>query len=489
LFLMKLDTTPPTSVISAPLNGATLSGTGYTITGIVTDADGLGVKSVEVGFTPNGGATTWYPATGTASWSYDWTLPADGSYTIISRATDKGGNIEIPGTGVTVTVSKTPPAGSRRLVIALNPVIGGAVSVDPENAEGLYTTGTKVTLTAVPADGYEFVKWTGALTGKANPATVTMTTDKSITAVFRQVGFTLSMAEQDGVSVSLSASVYINGNPAKGKTVNFYEVTGTAAAVLKGTATVDANGVAAKTITSSPGTHTAYAVLALSSTDPFYVSPTGIVGQTTLGPKSNTVPYTISRVTLSSPGEVVTTRKASLTWQAYPDALYYRVQIATASSFGTTLFFEEDTDDPATLSMSSTSLILGKPYYWRVMAVIPTGNTMYSETRKVTYKTATTLTLEYMGKTGSTVTVRATLRRTDNNLAIPGRTVTFYENTTSGAQNVSKGTAVTGGTTTVAPGVASKSWATAAGAHHAYVKFIGDATFAPSETDPAAVSY
>jgi Regulator of chromosome condensation (RCC1) repeat len=79
------DTTPPASAINAPTNNAILTGTSYTITGTATDA-GSGVQKVEVGITQSGGTTTWYTATGTTSWSYDLALPADGSYTIQSRA-------------------------------------------------------------------------------------------------------------------------------------------------------------------------------------------------------------------------------------------------------------------------------------------------------------------------------------------------------------------------------------------------------------------
>ncbi|MFW5800086.1 MAG: InlB B-repeat-containing protein, partial [Spirochaetota bacterium] len=44
--------------------------------------------------------------------------------------------------------------------------------------------GTKLTLEATPADGYEFDSWSGDLTGTDNPATLTMDADKSVTANF-----------------------------------------------------------------------------------------------------------------------------------------------------------------------------------------------------------------------------------------------------------------------------------------------------------------
>ncbi|OGW15433.1 MAG: hypothetical protein A3G93_13350 [Nitrospinae bacterium RIFCSPLOWO2_12_FULL_45_22] len=99
-YISGIDTTPPSSTITAPENGATVSGKVYTIKGTATD-DKSGVDLIEVS---TDGGTSWQKATGTTNWQYDWTLPADGTYTIKSRATDKDGNIETPGDGITVIV-------------------------------------------------------------------------------------------------------------------------------------------------------------------------------------------------------------------------------------------------------------------------------------------------------------------------------------------------------------------------------------------------
>ena len=100
------DNTPPVSTISRPGNGALIGGTAsYNVTGGASDGTGAGVKVVEVSI--NGGA--WQAAAGTNPWSYNWSLPEGGSCTVRSRATDKAGNVETPGAGVTVTVDDTPP--------------------------------------------------------------------------------------------------------------------------------------------------------------------------------------------------------------------------------------------------------------------------------------------------------------------------------------------------------------------------------------------
>ena len=59
----------------------------------------------------------------------------------------------------------------------------GEVTYDPPNTV-FYEVGTTVTLTAVPESGWDFVGWSGDLTGTTNPATVTMDAAKSITATF-----------------------------------------------------------------------------------------------------------------------------------------------------------------------------------------------------------------------------------------------------------------------------------------------------------------
>jgi uncharacterized repeat protein (TIGR02543 family) len=66
-------------------------------------------------------------------------------------------------------------------------------------APGNYThdSGTQVTITAVPDSGYNFSGWSGSATGTTNPITITMDSNKSITANFiRQ--YTLTIAAGTG---------------------------------------------------------------------------------------------------------------------------------------------------------------------------------------------------------------------------------------------------------------------------------------------------
>ena len=75
------------------------------------------------------------------------------------------------------------PTSLYTLSVSVNPSGGGIVSTPG----GKYHPGTKVTLTATPNSGYDFEYWDGSITGSAPTVTITMSSDKSITAHFRDV--------------------------------------------------------------------------------------------------------------------------------------------------------------------------------------------------------------------------------------------------------------------------------------------------------------
>ncbi|QGS69335.1 hypothetical protein CV093_16680 [Oceanobacillus sp. 143] len=60
----------------------------------------------------------------------------------------------------------------------------GTVSISPEQAS--YPVGSEIQVEAHPVDGWEFVGWSGDLTGETNPATVVVEGDMTIQAVFEQ---------------------------------------------------------------------------------------------------------------------------------------------------------------------------------------------------------------------------------------------------------------------------------------------------------------
>ena len=103
------DSTPPISTVTFPLNGASVQrDRTVVVTGTATDAAGV-VGGVEVSV--DGGAR-WHPATGLENWSYRWKPQTVGLVTIQTRAVDDSGNLEVPASGVSVTVVPAAFSGS-----------------------------------------------------------------------------------------------------------------------------------------------------------------------------------------------------------------------------------------------------------------------------------------------------------------------------------------------------------------------------------------
>jgi hypothetical protein len=94
------DTTPPTTSITAPANGATVSGT---VSVTASASDNVGVTKVE--FYLDGALKTTDTAS-PYSWSWDTTTAANGSHSLVSKAYDAAGNVGTSST-VTVTVSNS----------------------------------------------------------------------------------------------------------------------------------------------------------------------------------------------------------------------------------------------------------------------------------------------------------------------------------------------------------------------------------------------
>ncbi|SHK74116.1 Por secretion system C-terminal sorting domain-containing protein [Reichenbachiella agariperforans] len=79
-------------------------------------------------------------------------------------------------------------------VYTLTTTINGQGSVSPAN--GTFTAGTSVSMTATPASGWQFNNWSGGYTGTT--ATVVMDGDKHITANFSQIGTNTTITIQEG---------------------------------------------------------------------------------------------------------------------------------------------------------------------------------------------------------------------------------------------------------------------------------------------------
>ncbi len=66
---------------------------------------------------------------------------------------------------------------------------GGTVN----NADGTYNSGTQVTITATPEEGYEFTGWSDSSYGDTNPLTLTIVANTSITAQFSRIKYLLGV--------------------------------------------------------------------------------------------------------------------------------------------------------------------------------------------------------------------------------------------------------------------------------------------------------
>jgi pectate lyase len=104
--------------------------------------------------------------------------------------------------------------GSGPFTLTTNVVGSGTVTRNPNAAS--YAAGTVVTLTATPAAGSVFSGWSGDLSGGANPNTITMNANHTVTATFTAGTpgpFTLNVTVNGNGNVSRSPnqSTYPNG--------------------------------------------------------------------------------------------------------------------------------------------------------------------------------------------------------------------------------------------------------------------------------------
>jgi len=76
------------------------------------------------------------------------------------------------------------PGGATNYTLTVSVSGQGTVTLNPSG--GSYPSGTVVTLTANPAADWSFSSWSGDLSGSQNPATITMNSNKSVTAAFFQ---------------------------------------------------------------------------------------------------------------------------------------------------------------------------------------------------------------------------------------------------------------------------------------------------------------
>ncbi len=179
---------------------------GYTFTGWSGDASGTSAsttvtmnsnKSVTASFAP---VITNFTLSTTASPTAGGTVSGGGSYasgTVVSITATAAAGYTFTGwsgdasgtsasTTVTMNANKSVTATFQpsspvnySLSVAASPAAGGTVS-----GSGTYAAGTEATITAAPAAGYTFTGWSGDASGTSASTTVTMNSNKSVTASF-----------------------------------------------------------------------------------------------------------------------------------------------------------------------------------------------------------------------------------------------------------------------------------------------------------------
>lgn len=101
----------------------------------------------------------------------------------------------------------------------LTRTVVGSGQIVPTPDAARYACNTSVTVEAVPAEDWLFVRWEDDLNGIVNPTSLTLDTDKTVTAVFTEAGliptYTLELNVEPGGSVDVTPKqdFYLAGSP------------------------------------------------------------------------------------------------------------------------------------------------------------------------------------------------------------------------------------------------------------------------------------
>ena len=102
----------------------------------------------------------------------------------------------------------TPPSNiTKQYTLTISAGEGGSVST----AGGTFSSGTEVSITATPSEGYSFSGWSNG--SSDNPLSVTLNSNTSVTANFQVIvnSYTLTVTAGEGGSVSSEGGEYEEG--------------------------------------------------------------------------------------------------------------------------------------------------------------------------------------------------------------------------------------------------------------------------------------
>jgi beta-galactosidase len=137
--------------------------------------------------------------------AFDIFAAAGGANRAIARTftttADAGGNVAVaftkgggPDNPKVCGITVAPGGGTTTYSLTIAASAGGSTS--PAPGTYVHPAGSAVAVTATAASGYAFTGWSGAATGTANPVTVTVDADRTLTANFTQSTTTPGTARQ-----------------------------------------------------------------------------------------------------------------------------------------------------------------------------------------------------------------------------------------------------------------------------------------------------
>jgi hypothetical protein len=124
---------------------------------------------------------------------------------------------------------KTVTANFIQISYTLTIAVSGNGTTTPSVGPHNYTPGTVVNISATPADGWQFVNWTGSVADPNSPnTTATMDTDKTVTANFIQTPATFGVSDLTITPAEVAVGQRVYGSVLvtnSGGTTGSYQVT------------------------------------------------------------------------------------------------------------------------------------------------------------------------------------------------------------------------------------------------------------------------
>ncbi len=166
---------------------------------IKAEVDGVEITNGEP---VEAGKKVTFTATAAESWQFEkWQGDASGTET--SKE-------------VTVDANTTVTAVFKELfTLTVNDIEGGSGTVSPDAGSYIYSDGTEVDLSVTPDYGFGFVEWQGDVTGTSETTTITMDSNKSVTAVLEEATtytLTTEISGYGNVNIDPDKTNYFEGD-------------------------------------------------------------------------------------------------------------------------------------------------------------------------------------------------------------------------------------------------------------------------------------